>query len=102
MQTSNSTGQDTRYTIETGRGPGPIRTTLKLIGSALKSSNELGPYSYAASLNGGAAGRVSFFVQEGEEWVFAASGEFKDSSALVTLVGVPGDYRVEIAYPQVA
>lgn len=99
MQASNSTPIDVRYTVENGGGTrGPIRT---LSGLSLSRAVGLAPYSYKV-VSEAASGNIHFYVKIGEKWTYAASGEFTDPSALVTLVGTPGKYRVEVSYPQVA
>lgn len=97
MQTSNFTDSDILYIVESkGRGNVP----RKLPRASLPNSVPLPPSSYKASL-GGVTGTVHFYVQESGEWTYAGSGTYADSSALVTLVGAAGQYRVEIAYPSV-
>jgi hypothetical protein len=103
MQASNSTPIEVRVTVENGSGTrgGGKKPSRKLLGVAVDQAIALAPYSYRLSSTEG-AGEVHFFVQDKDEWTFAASAAFNDPDALVTLVGSSGKYRVEVTYPQVA
>jgi hypothetical protein len=98
MQAINFTDSVIRYMVEQSGGARE-KAPGKLPSSRLPESVTLPPRAYKAS-PGNPRGTVHFYVPNGlGGWTYAGSGTFANSSALVTLLGEGGSYRVEVAYP---